>query len=371
MTTDELQIGIEEEYQIVSRQTGRLQPKCKRVMQQIRAKERVEHIEIDAEIQHELHLTQIEMASSVCKTLDDVDAQVRKVRKLLIDGCHGAGCDLVAAGTHPMEVPEDADITPKKRYTAMTQQYQAIARDLLIFGCHVHVSMADRQLGLQVMNRVRPWIPIMQAFSANSPYWDGESTGYESYRRELWVQWPMAGIAETFEDLKHFQSCVDELAAVGAINDETNLYWDVRLPTKVPTIEFRAADVMTRVDDAVAYAGLVRALVAQTVADIESGDPMPTVRSETLRYAMWQAARFGMTGPSIDPVARQKVSAIDRIGQLVDHVAGPLRAYGDHERVVAAVNQITGGQTMPAMQRDAGRSGLKAVVDRLTELTAA
>ena len=109
---------------------------------------------------------------------------------------------------------------------------------LFIFGCHVHVSMPDRELGLQVMNRVRPWLPILQAISANSPYWDGTSTGYESYRRELWVQWPMAGIAETFEDLNHFQACVDELIAVGAINDETNLYWDVRLPTKVPTIEF-------------------------------------------------------------------------------------------------------------------------------------
>src|SRR6056297_2764347 len=248
-------VGVEEEYQLVDPTSGALMPNCKEVMQSLRTPKR--GATPTAEIHHELHLNQIEMASEVCHSLDEVRSVLESTRSRLIRAAKESGCELASAGTNALAVPAEPSLTPKDRYRLMTNRYQMIARDLLIFGCHVHVHMPDRELGVRVMNRCRRWLPVLQAMTANSPFWDGVDTGYASYRRELWAQWPMAGPPPHFSDLTDYQACVDELTRCGAIKDESFLYWDIRLPMKVPTIEFHAADVMTRIEETVGYVGLV------------------------------------------------------------------------------------------------------------------
>ena len=359
-------IGVEEEYQLVDSETGILRPDCKRVMSNIRG-------DSDGEIQHELYLNQIEMASPVCKTLDDVRDAVTEVRGLLIESAAKTGTALIAAGINPMPIPNEISLTPKERYRAMTERFQQIARDLLIFGCHVHVSMEDRELGAQVMRHAQRWLPVLQALSANSPYWNGEDTGYASYRRELWVQWPMAGRPPEIESLQDYEDCVNDLVKSGAIKDESHIYWDVRLPTKVPTIEFRVADVMTRIEETVGFAGLVRAIVMQSIRDAEKDVAVESIRHSMLRYAMWQAARFGTNANTVDPVNCETIPIRDSVEQLLKHLSPALDESGDgaivQQFIKTAVDKGTGADRQRSVGGD--QQDVAAVSQQLITETAA
>ena len=305
MTQNEtLEIGIEEEYQLVDPESGALRSDCKRVMRAIEG-------DLESEIQHELHLNQIEMASPVCHTLDEARQCLMRVRQTLASAAQRTGAALVSAATNPLPLPVGDDLAPKRRYRSMTEKYQKIARDLYIFGCHVHVSMEDRDLGVRVMNRLRVRLPFLQALTANSPFWDGADTGYDSYRRELWVQWPMAGPPPHFDSAADYDAAVQRLVDATAIEDASNVYWDIRLPDKVPTIEFRAADAMTDVEETLGYAALVRAMVAAAIRDEHAGRGCTPIDDSVLKFALWHAARFGVHDDLIDPVKGLPVSMKD------------------------------------------------------------
>ncbi|MCC9658347.1 glutamate--cysteine ligase 2 [Rhodopirellula halodulae] len=342
-------VGVEEEYQLVDPKDGSLIPNCKQVMQTIRRSGGEE--KAHSEIQHELHLNQIEMASEVCESLEQVRDTLNQTRLMLVDAARTNESELAAAGTNPLPVPEDDALTPKDRYQAMTDRYQQIARDLFIFGCHVHVAMDDQDLGIRVMNRCRRWLPILQAITANSPFWNGVDTGYASYRRELWAQWPMAGPPAHFDSLSDYQDCVDQLIRSGAIKDESFLYWDIRLPTRVPTIEFRAADVMTKVEETVGYVGLIRAIVMHAMdAERQAIDFQP-IRPSVLSYAIWHSARYGMTEDLVDAESCEKVPAGELLDRTMDVLAPALKATGEAGPVEHFANRLLSDGTGADRQR--------------------
>ena len=158
----------------------------------------------------------------------------------------------------------------------MEDQYQVVARQQVICGCHVHVGIADPDVAVATMSRVRPWLPVLLALSANSPFWSGTDTGYDSYRLEVWERWPTAGVPPDLADRAAYDEVVDELRTGGAIEDATHLYWYLRPSDRWPTLEFRAMDVCLDVDTAVAVAGLARALVRTEIAAAERGGPPST-----------------------------------------------------------------------------------------------
>ncbi len=363
-------VGVEEEYQLVHPETGELLPNCKEVMRTLRRSG--SENSIDSDIQHELHLNQIEMASSVCHSLSDVRHALVSTRAALAKAAEQNGCRLASAGTNPLRIPEDKTLTPKDRYRMMTDQFQQIARDLFIFGCHVHVSMPDRELGVAVMNRCRRWLPILQATTANSPFWDGIDTGYASYRRELWAQWPMAGPPPHFDSLVDYQACVEDLVACGAIKDESFLYWDIRLPTKVPTIEFRGADVLTRVDEAVGFVGLVRAIVMQATAEEQSSKTLVPIRPSVLSYAIWHAARYGMSGDLVDPATCKKIPADQLMEKTMGELSDALDATDEREAVDNYIALLRSEGTGAERQRRWANQDdhLKACVSSVVEATA-
>lgn len=358
-------VGVEEEYQLVDPDTWELRPNCKRVMRNIRTKP-------EADIQHELHLNQIEMASPVCNTLAEVRESVTECRQLLIEAATKSGSLLASAGTNPLPLPDDPAVTPNRRYRVMTDRFQQLARDLLIFGCHVHVEMKDQRTGIEVMNRSRRWLPMLQALTANSPYWDGHDTGYASYRRELWAQWPIAGPPPEFTGLQEYKSCIADLVKAEAIADETFIYWDIRLPTKVPTIEFRGADVMSLAEETVGYVGVVRALVMQCVSDYDHKFKTHSVHPSLLCFAMWHAARYGVTESLIDPLECSTIPVKEMAGLLLGYIEPSLDQSGDGNIVTQFVNHaIENGNGAVRQRRAAGKElDLGAVVENVVRETA-
>lgn len=337
-------VGVEEEYQLVEPETGYLSPKGRAVLKLAKDQTR-------SSIQHELHLEQIEMASPILHSTEEVRECLLETRRTLVNSAKEVGTSLVSAATNPLDLPHHVLVTPKRRYTEMVRKYQSLARELVIFGCHVHVDMPDREVGIQVVNAIRGWLPLLQAVSANSPYWHGEDTGYASYRREVWVQWPLSGIPHYFESLEDYKDCIHALVQAEAIDDETKIYWDARLPAKLPTLEFRVYDVQTEIEDSVALVTISRALTMKCEKQVRDGVVFPNVRHEILRAAIWRAARFGVSEKLIDPFESTLIDAFAHIQSLVDFIDEPLRELGDRDLVHEYVARLKSAGSPAERQR--------------------
>ena len=301
-------IGVEEEYQIIDLKTRHLHSDAPAILRRTRTA-------VGDQATSELYRSQIEIGTPVCRTLGEVRHELRHLRGELIAAAQRSGDGIVAGGTHPFSHWEDQRLTRKERYLELAADYRQLVREQLIFGCHVHVGIPDRELAIEVMNRSRPWLACLLALAANSPFWLSTETGYASFRTEIWGRWPTAGIPQAFNSRADYDQLIGELAATDFIADASHIYWDVRPSSHYETLEFRVTDVCLTIDEAVLIAGLVRALARTCAWEVERNVAARPVRAEVLQAAKWQAARFGLDTTLIDPLAGRAVPArlmIDR-----------------------------------------------------------
>jgi carboxylate-amine ligase len=152
MTNDEpFTIGVEEEYQIVHPATRELRSRAHLILPEAQAA-------LGNLVTPELYQSQIEIATSICNTVAEVRAKIVRLRGEVIAAAEKYGNRIVAAGTHPFSHWEDQQLTPKARYRGIAAEFQQLASEQLIFGCHVHIGISDREAAIQVMNRARPWL---------------------------------------------------------------------------------------------------------------------------------------------------------------------------------------------------------------------
>lgn len=359
-------IGIEEEYQIVDATTRELRPRGRRVLAEARET-------LGEEVQPELLLSQIETASSICETLADVRAAVLRSRRTLAEAATVHGCRLAAAGTHPFSDWHDQPVTPKDRYRRIMDDFRQLAREQVIFGCHVHVGIADREIAVGLVNRARAWLTPLLALAANSPFWLGEETGYASYRAALWSRWPLSGPPQVFASHADYTALVGTLVATGCIPDATRIYWDLRIPEKTPTVEFRVTDVCLSADEAVMTAGLIRALARACGEEAAREAPYTPARQEVLRVAHWHASRYGLEETLIDVTDGRCAPAARIVESLLSFVRPALDAAGDWDEVSHLVRETlrrgNGAQRQREVYRRTGR--WEDVVDLIVAETAA
>ncbi|HEY2302314.1 MAG TPA: glutamate--cysteine ligase [Acidimicrobiales bacterium] len=351
-----LSVGVEEEFLLVDSEHLDVRGRSAMVL-------RSAYDQVGGDVQPELYSGEVESATPVCWTLDELGGALRRRRELLGRGAAEAGCRLFASGTHPFARWQDQRITPKARYLGLAEEYQQVAHETMICGQHIHVGIPEEEQRIDVLNRVRPWLGVFTALGSNSPFWEGLDTGYASYRTLVFRRWPTNRVPRRFEDWADYRRVVGTLVASGAVDDPTKLYWDVRPSERFPTLEFRVGDVCLRVADAVCIAGLVRALVARCLADAAAGLPAPEPLAEVLESAVWKAARFGLGAELIDPLTSRSTPAREVVGRLLNLVEAPLRAAGDAETVDDGIERILEGGTGAARQRSVVERGgdLKAV----------
>jgi carboxylate-amine ligase len=350
---------------LLDAESGALRPEVERVLA-------VAQSVLGQEVQPELLRSQIEVGTPPRRSLAEVRSELVRLRREVQSAAQVAGCRIGAAGTHPLGRWQHQLFTPKERYLDLAEHYQHVARETLIFGCHVHVGITDKEAAIAVMNRTRPWLPTLLALSANSPFWEGADTGYASFRTEVFRRWPTTGIPRVFESRADFDDVVAALVASGAIEDGTKLYWDVRPSARYDTLEFRATDVCLTVDEAVMVAGLIRGLVRTCHGEVQRGAPLPLARPEVLKAALWQAARFGVRGNLIDPVATRPVPAAELVGALLDLVRPSLEEAGEWDEVSSLVSRTLHDGTGADRQRRAHdrRGSIEDVVVLIMEETA-
>jgi carboxylate-amine ligase len=280
------------------------------------------------------------------------------------------GGRVAALATSP--VPVAPVPTEGQRYDRMLGAFGLTAEEMLTCGCHVHVSIEDDEEGVAVLNRIRVWLPVLTAISANSPFWQGADTGYASYRSQAWHRWPSAGPNELFTDAADYHRLIDAVLATETVLDSGMVYFDARLSEKWPTVEVRTADVVLRVEDAVTLAGLVRGLVETAAREARDGTPPPAVRAEVLRVAAWRAGRSGLTGDLVDPRTGTPAPAAEVLGALLDHVRPALSDAGDDQRVAdgleALLRRGTGADLQRRVHRETG-GDLGAVVRAAVAVT--
>ncbi len=358
-------LGVEEEYQLIDPHTRNLRASGGRVLHGAQRA-------LGEEVQPELRLSQIETATPVCNTLAEVRRELSRLRGGVIAAAAVEGSRVVAAGTHPFAVAHEQPLTPKERYRGIARTYRHLADELVIFGCHVHVGIADREMAIRVMNRARVWLAPLLALAANSPFWAGADTGYASYRTELWVRWPLAGPPQPFESRADYDALIRTLVATDTIVEATHVYWDIRPSERFETLEFRATDVCATVDEAVMVAGLTRALVHACYGKAQRDEPFPAVRPEILRAAHWRAARDGLDGQLVDVAGGRAVPAADLIDTLLRFVRPSLEEFGEWGEVSSLVHHTLHHGTGASRQRAAHRRAERweDVVDLLVEETA-
>jgi carboxylate-amine ligase len=322
-------------------------------------------------VDHEFKLEQVETATDPEAELVELRAGLVRRRRETLDRAGRKGALVAAIATNPL--PIVPTLTPGERYARMQAAFGLVARQELTCGMHIHVAVESPDEGVAVIDRVRSWLPVVLALSASSPYWQGEDTGMASFRSAIWSIWPTAGPTELFGDAAAYAATVADLVASGAALDPGMIYFDARLSTTYPTVEVRVPDVCTDVDDAVAVAGLCRALVDQAAADWRAGRPPAGQSRALVRAGGWLAARHGLTDRLLDGRTLRPVPAAEAVRGLLRHTAGALDAHGDSERVRDTVERICRQGTSAQRQRAVmARTGdLDAVVRDAVDRTAA
>ncbi len=351
--TDARTVGVEEEFLLVDPDSGEARAMAGGVLQAADAEE------LTGELQRE----QLETGTQPCRSLDDVGRELRRVRAAARDAARVVGVELAALGTSPL--PAQPTVSPGRRYQRMLEWAGANGTDQLTCGCHVHVGIASDEEGVAVIDRIRPWLATLLAVSANSPFWQGDDSGYASFRSQVWSRWPSTGPNELFGSAAGYHAVTNAMLGTDTILDDGMLYFDARLSAHQPTVEIRVADVCRDPDDAVLIAGLVRALVETAVREWRSGqDPVPA-RIEVLRLASWQAAKSGLEGPLLLPPTLHPGQPIDVLNALVKHVTPALEDTGDLGLVSELLTALLGRGNGAARQREVFRSSggdLQAVV---------
>ncbi len=334
----------------------------------------------------ELKAQQIELGTRVCTDLADVEKELRFWRSRAESAAAGVGAHVAALATSPVDVVPVP--TEGERYARIVDAFARTARDVLTCGCHVHVSIADAEEGVEVLNRIRVWLPVLTALTANSPFWHGEDTGYASYRSQVWLRWPTAGPNEPFADAAAYHRLVDDVLATGTVLDRGGVYFDARLSAKWPTVEVRTPDVALRAEDAVTLAGIVRGLVETAAREARDGKPVagraqrdaagrdlagrahrPRRRPRPPRHRHPRTGRGGRWAPwpttcdrpSPTPVTTRCVdaglAALLRRGTGADLQRAVYQATGDPAAVVRAAVAVTAGADGDTARATPGRSG--------------
>jgi glutamate---cysteine ligase / carboxylate-amine ligase len=325
--------GVEEEYQLVDPVTGALRSRARDVLAWDWADE----------IRPEVHETTLEIGTRVCADADEIAAELTRLRFQVGTAAAAEGFEIAAAGLHPFSRWEGQRRSEGERYRAIEARYGRLVRDEHIFGMHVHVEV-PRERRLELLRICRHYVPHLLALSASSPFLEGEDTGYASFRSILWRRWPMSGVPPDLASEAEYRELLTALKAAGAVQDNRTVYWSLRPHPVYPTLEFRVADVCPRMEDAVAIAALVRALVA-TAADGELSVPprdpaLTPLHEELLRSSEWLAARYGLAAHVLPAQpAAVAVPVAAAIRELVERVRPRAEALGD-AAALAGVEQL-------------------------------
>jgi len=356
-------LGIEEEYQIIDPETRELRSYITQILEQ-------GHLILQEQLKPEMMQSVVEVGTHVCRTADEARVEIVRLRGAISGLAAKQGLTIAAAGTHPFSSWQTQEIYPHERYYGVVNEMQDAARQLLIFGMHVHVGMPDLDLGVQIQNVARYFLPHLLALSTSSPFWMGRNTGFKSYRSLIFSNFPRTGIPSQYSSLSEFQSYVDLLVKTGSIDNGKKIWWDIRPHPVFNTIEVRICDLCTKVDETIAIAALIQAIFVKLYKLFTGNMTFRVYRRALINENKWRAVRYGLDGDMIDFGKQQGLPARELMHELVEFVDDVVDDLGSRKAVEYVYRILEEGTSADRQIATYQRTNdLKDVVDQLVRET--
>ena len=307
-------LGVEEELMILDAETFAPVPAVRTIVAES------EHLDLPGRLKTELHASIVELNTDVCGTAREALEAVRTLRAAAASLAERHGLRVAAAGSHPFARPEELEIVTEPRYQEFVDYAGITARRQGVSGLHVHVGLRDEHTCMHVLEGVLPWLPVVLALSANSPYLSGVEAGMLSARAEVLSLLPRRGAPPAFGGYGEWERFVERLVASGLVRDYTAIWWDVRPHPRFGTLEIRMPDQPT----ALALTGAFVALLQALCAAVAERPPRPADALGRGIYDQnrWAAARFGPQGKLIPPDGAQAIPASELAVELLGLVRG-------------------------------------------------
>jgi len=358
-------LGIEEEFQIVHTETRELRSYVSQLLEEGGNKSILRE-----RVRPEMHQSVVETATGICRDIRQGRAEICELRGELNGLASKHGLRIVAAGTHPFSDWKSQEITDGERYKVIVEDLQDVARANLIFGLHVHVGIKDKEVAMALANQVRYFLPHILALSTSSPFWLGRKTGLKSIRSEIFKRFPRTGIPGHFDSYHQFQSYVDLLVKTGCIDNAKKIWWDVRVHPFFDTVEVRICDMTTRIDDTVALAALIQAIMGKLYLLYKKNLGFREYARELVEENKWRAVRYGIDGQLIDFGKQAQVPLRELISELLDFVsdaADIFKSQDELDRVRKILQEGTSADKQLAIYEKT--ASYQAVVDHLISET--
>jgi carboxylate-amine ligase len=250
----------------------------------------------DGRISTEFLQPQVEVITSPHVHMEDARVELRTLRRTASTVAARHGLAILAAGTHPTAFWREAQQTDKQRYDTVMDDLQMIGQRDLLCGLHVHVELPDPDQRVDVMYRILPYLPLLLALSTSSPFWQARRTGLKGYRLAAYDELPRTGLPELFRTQQEFDAYVAALVRAGVIKDSSYVWWAVRPSLSNPTLELRAPDSCTLVEDSLAIAALYRTLVRHLHINLQRNSDLDAVGRAIIIENKWRAQRYGVHG---------------------------------------------------------------------------
>src|SRR5437763_11415769 len=347
-------LGIEEEFAIVDPQTRELKSHIQEILEGGK-------VTLKEQIKPEMHQSVVELGTEICQSIEHARAHVIELRSKLAELAGRSGLKIASVGTHPFSHWRDQLITEGQRYQEIVKDMQQLARANLIFGLHVHVGIPERETAIHVMNQARYFLPHIYALSVNSPFWVGQNTGLKGYRLKVFERFPRTGIPDAFESLSEYEDYCKLLVKTGCIDNPKKIWWDIRLHPFFDTLEVRVCDAQTRVDDTVAIAALIQAVIAKLFKLLRQNITFRIYRRRLLDENRWRASRYGIDGKLIDFGKETEVETRSLLNELLEFVATEVDEFGTR-REMTHIERI--------MREGTGADRQLAVWQRTQDITA-
>ena len=366
---DRYSFGIEEEYFLVDAQTKSVARTMHEGFLQA-AKDAT-----GGRVTGEFLQSQIEVLTPPHVDMASAREDLRNLRQTIAKVAAEHGLAILAAGTHPTANWNRSRQSEGERYDTVMDDLQMIGRRNMLCGMHVHVELPDAEKRVDVMTRILPYVPLLIALSTSSPFWRSRPTGLQGYRLAAYDELPRTGIPELFKTKEQFDAYSEALVRAGVMPDSSYIWWAIRPSLKHPTLELRAPDSCTRIEDSIAIASLYRSLVRRLSYNPWQNWDMNAVSRAIIVENKWRAQRYGVHGTFARIEGDGPVTVADMLEVAISEVKKDAEALGCLDEVLHCRRIVADGTSADCQIgiydqfADNPEHALRQVADWLTETT--
>jgi carboxylate-amine ligase len=316
MMSNDFKFGIEEEYFLVEADTKTI---ARTVPE---AFFKAAHSAAEGRIKGEMLQAQIEAATAPHTDTVKARTELDYLRQTIARIAGEHGLTILASGTHPTAFWTMARQTSAERYDIVMDDLQMIGQRNMLCGLHVHVELPDPDGRVDVMCRMIPYLPLFVALGTSSPFWQARRTGLKGYRLAAYDELPRTGVPELFRKLEDYEAYIAALTRADVIEDSSFVWWAMRPSLKHTTLELRAPDTCTRIEDAIAIAALYRSLARRLSRDPWLNWDMTAVDRAIAVENKWRAQRYGVRGTFVEPSGKGAITVAELLDQVIVDIVG-------------------------------------------------